>query len=147
MSDLSTSDKMKLEKIFGMGSGYVLDFSNRTFGEFILENVGIDIFLSKYDYMSGSKANRLRAFWQKEGNIIVGKLLGEILNYWKLQKDLNNQLITLSEKALFDDCILIAERLTQNKPNQNQKDSELRKKKEQDGQKEHQLNLLLNMFD
>ena len=62
MSDLSTSDKMKLEKIFGMGSGYVLDFSNRTFGEFILENVGIDIFLSKYDYMSGSKANRLGAF-------------------------------------------------------------------------------------
>ena len=37
--------------------------------------------------------------------------------------------------------------MTQNKPNQNQKDSELRKKKEQDGQKEHQLNLLLNMFD
>ncbi len=30
---------------------------------------------------SGSKANRLRAFWQKEENATVGKLMGELLNY------------------------------------------------------------------
>jgi hypothetical protein len=30
MADLSGAEKRKLEKLFGMSSGYVLDFSNRT---------------------------------------------------------------------------------------------------------------------
>jgi len=34
MSDLTSVEKLKLEKIFEMGGGYVLDFSNRTFQEF-----------------------------------------------------------------------------------------------------------------
>ena len=32
MSDLSGSERRKLEKFLGMGSGYVLNFSDRTFG-------------------------------------------------------------------------------------------------------------------
>ena len=32
-------------------------------------------------YGSGSKANRLRAFWQKEENSVVGKLMGDMLEY------------------------------------------------------------------
>ena len=47
-----------VEDIFGMGSGYVLDLSNRTFGEF-LADLGIDI---DQEFPQGSKANRLRAF-------------------------------------------------------------------------------------
>ena len=43
MSDLSSIEKLKLEKLFGMGGGYVLDFSNRTFQEFILDNIRINI--------------------------------------------------------------------------------------------------------
>ncbi len=88
MSDLSITEKMKLEKLFGMESGYVLDFSNRTFGEFLSENAGVDIYQSKYNYASGSKANRLRAFWTKEGNAVVGKLLNKLLEYWKVRKEL-----------------------------------------------------------
>ncbi len=79
MSDLSSIEKLKLEKLFEMGGGYVLDFSNRTFQEFILDNVGIDIYDSKYDYASGSKANRLRAFWSEESNYLVSKLIFESL--------------------------------------------------------------------
>ena len=37
MSDLSGSDRRKLEKLLGMGGGYVLNFSDRTFGEFFDE--------------------------------------------------------------------------------------------------------------
>jgi hypothetical protein len=81
MSDLTFNEKRKLEQCFGMKSGYVLDFSDRTFKEFVLDATGRDIFDEKYNYASGSKANRLRAFWQKEDNATVGKFLGELLTY------------------------------------------------------------------
>ena len=64
-----------------MSSGYVLDFSNRTFAEFVRDSTGRDIYDSSYDYASGSKANRLRAFWQKEANPLVGKLMSDMLDY------------------------------------------------------------------
>jgi hypothetical protein len=81
MSDLTFNEKRKFEQFLGMKSGYVLDFSDRTFKEFVLDASGRDIFDEKYRYASGSKANRLRAFWQKEDNTTVGKLMGELLNY------------------------------------------------------------------
>lgn len=43
MSDLTFIEKREFEKLFGMSSGYVLDFSNRTFEEFILETTGRNI--------------------------------------------------------------------------------------------------------
>ena len=80
MSDLTNLEKRKLEKLLGMGSGYVLNFSNKTFAEFVFDCTGLDIFDSRYNYASGSKANRLRAFWQQESNDIVGKLMREMLD-------------------------------------------------------------------
>ena len=81
MSDLTFAEKRTLEQLLGMSSGYVLDFSNRTFAEFILDSTGKDIYDSRYEYGSGSKANRLRAFWQKEDNRAVGKLMSDMLDY------------------------------------------------------------------
>jgi hypothetical protein len=81
MSDLTFVEKDKFEKLLGMASGYVLDFSDRTFGEFVSDSTGRDIFDSKYNYRSGSKANRLRSFWQKEDNAVVGKLMADMLDY------------------------------------------------------------------
>src|SRR6266511_1805143 len=81
MSNLSNLEKRSLEKLFDMGSGYVLDFSNRTFEEFVFDSTGKNIYDSKYDSGSGSKANRLRAFWRVEPNYIVGKLLEDLLAY------------------------------------------------------------------
>jgi hypothetical protein len=81
MSDLTFVEKSKFEQLLGMRSGYVLEFSNRTFAEFVLDSTGRDIYDSRYDYGSGSKANRLRAFWQKEENSVVGKLMGDMLDY------------------------------------------------------------------
>src|ERR1700733_2632086 len=79
MSDLTTLEKKKLEQFLGMSSGYVLDFSNRSFAEIIKGTSGQDIYSSRYDYGSGSKANRLRRFWQLETNAVVAKLLSEII--------------------------------------------------------------------
>ncbi len=80
MSDLTFVERRKFEQLLGMGTGYVLDFSNRTFREFVMDSTGRDIFDSRYDYASGSKANLLRAFWQKEYNALVGKLMNDLVN-------------------------------------------------------------------
>jgi len=37
------AERHNLEKFLGMSSGYVLNFSDRTFAEFVFEAVGIDI--------------------------------------------------------------------------------------------------------
>ncbi|MEG5094601.1 abortive infection family protein [Microcoleus sp. B13-B6] len=113
MSELSSIDKVKLEKMFEMEGGYVLDFSNITFREFIIDNTNIDISDGKYDYASGSKANRLKAFWAKEANYIVGKLISALLDYWKTKRLINHREISQAEQALFDDCYTIAKRLKQ----------------------------------
>jgi len=104
MSNLIGIEKVKLEKLFGMDGGYVLDFTNRTFQEFVFEHTGLDIFAAKYDYGSGSKANRLRAFWQKESNYIIGKLLLGMLEYWKANKRLRMIEINLADQALYEEC-------------------------------------------
>jgi hypothetical protein len=74
-------EKSKFEKLLGMETGYVLTFSNRSFAEFVRDSTGRDIYDERYDYASGSKANRLRAFWQKEENSVVGKLMNDMLDY------------------------------------------------------------------
>jgi hypothetical protein len=71
MADLSGAEKRKLEKLFGMSSGYVLDFSNRTFEEFVDEHTGRKIYEPVYMIGSGSKANCLRGFWAHESNYLV----------------------------------------------------------------------------
>jgi len=113
MSDLSSIEKVKVGKMFEREGGYVLDFSNITFQEFIIENTNIDISDGKYDYASGSKANRLKAFWAQEANYIVGKLISALLEYWKTKRLINYIEISQAEQALFDDCYTIAERLKQ----------------------------------
>jgi hypothetical protein len=105
MSNLSYAEKNKLEKLFGMGGGYVLDFSNRTFQEFVFDSVGRDIKDPKYARASGSKANRLRAFWEREPNHVVGKVLKDLL-----------ELCSRSDDQMFEACRRIAERLSQDAP-------------------------------
>jgi phosphatidylserine/phosphatidylglycerophosphate/cardiolipin synthase-like enzyme len=111
MSNLTSIEKTKLESFLGMSSGYILDFSNRTLKEFILENTNLDIYDTKYEYSSGSKANRLRAFWKEESNYIVGNLIETLLEYWSTQKLLQSQDISPSEQKLFDECKAISKRL------------------------------------
>ncbi len=82
MSDLSAVEKRKLERTLRMESGYVLDFSNRTFAEFFLDVANIDIYGAKYEHRGSSKANRMRAFWEKEDDPVVAKVLEQIFRDW-----------------------------------------------------------------
>jgi hypothetical protein len=104
MSNLTFLERRKFEQLLGMDTGYVLDFSNRTFAEFVLESTGCDIYDQRYNYGSGSKANRLRAFWQKEENGLVGKLMSDMLDYHNGTGDLAGI------------CRLIVTRLLQGSP-------------------------------
>jgi hypothetical protein len=103
-------EKKKLEKLFQMSSGYVLDFSNRTLAEFVAESTGRDIYDAKYYYASGSKANRLRAFWRLEPNHVVGKLLHDLLEYCRPAAG------DTAQSHLFQECERIAKRLQQSAP-------------------------------
>lgn len=74
-------DKRVLEEFFGMGSGYVLNFSDRTFGEFVHEAVDIEIHSDEYSIHGLSKAKKLRAFWEIESDYLVGRLLNALIDY------------------------------------------------------------------
>jgi hypothetical protein len=108
MSDLTSIEKLKLERLLEMGGGYVLDLSNRAFEQFVLENIGVSIYLEKYDYASGSKANRLRQFWNVEGNYIVGRLLDALLERWRFLNLLSDSDPT---PQLYTECEGIVRRL------------------------------------
>ena len=57
MADLTYIERANIEKFLGMKSGYVMDFSDRTFQEFVGEAVGLNINDEKYYYSSNSKTN------------------------------------------------------------------------------------------
>ena len=98
MSTLTFTEKRKFEALFGMSSGYVLDFSNRTFDEFVLESIGLSLFDEKYNHESGSKANRLRSFWIQESDDIVAKLLADLMQCYSLET------ASLEDQKIFYDC-------------------------------------------
>lgn len=119
MAELRQTDKLILEKQFSMGGGYVLSFSNSKLQQFIFNLLKLDIYSPKYSSYGDSKANRLRAFWDIEGNITVGKLLLEFLDFWKTEKLINNIKIEPSENELYNSSINIANRLLGKDANSN----------------------------
>lgn len=80
MSSLTEIEKRHFEELFGMRSGYVLDFSDATFSELFRSTVRVDIDDPKYG--GTSKGKRLRSFWEQEADTLVGKVLGEMLKVW-----------------------------------------------------------------
>ncbi len=84
MSSLTHIERQKLERELGMGGGYVLAFSNRTFEEFFWKVVGVRIYDSRFELGSGSKANRMRAFWDVATDAQVRLLCGGLIDGWDL---------------------------------------------------------------
>src|SRR6266516_4582683 len=82
MSSLTNLEKRLFEKVLNLPSGYVIDtsFTNQQFGDFFRDVASVDIFDTKYAKGSGSKANRLRAFWEMENDAVVGSALGGLLD-------------------------------------------------------------------
>lgn len=90
MANLSTAEKKILEKLFQMDGGYVLNFSDRTIEEFFRDDVGINIYSRKYNYGSGSKANRLRGLWLKAEDKTVGNSILKLIEYIEAQILIDN---------------------------------------------------------
>ncbi|MFA5109399.1 MAG: TIGR02391 family protein [Patescibacteria group bacterium] len=90
MAVLTTIEKQILEKLFQMNGGYVLNFTDRTMGEFFRDDIGINIYDEKYNYESGSKANRLRGLWLKAEEKIVGNSILKLVEYIENQILLGN---------------------------------------------------------
>lgn len=90
MSSLTDIDKRYLEKLLNMDGGYVLDFTDATFGEFF-ERHHIDIHGRTYQTFGTSKAKKLRAFWASEPNPQVGAVLSEMLDSYEADCDLGDR--------------------------------------------------------
>lgn len=75
MSSLNPQETAQLEKLLNMSGGYVLDFSDGTFGVFFGDAANIDIHSERYRANGASKAKKLREFWKLDEDIIVGKVL------------------------------------------------------------------------
>jgi len=103
MANLSYAEKRTLEEFLQMGGGYVCNFSNRTFREFVHDSTGLDIDSEDIGGY-GSKASRLRCFWSRQPDHVVGKLLRHLVNYHD------------SDSALKQKCGIIADRLLQSAP-------------------------------
>jgi hypothetical protein len=79
MSSLKMHDTVVFEKLFDRG-GYVLDFTDAKFATFFREH-NVDIEDHKYHKNGTSKMKRLRAFWEVEPDLLVGRVLEALLEY------------------------------------------------------------------
>ncbi|MDX2106791.1 MAG: abortive infection family protein [Candidatus Melainabacteria bacterium] len=80
---LGYADKIIVERFLGMGSGYVLNFSDRTFDDFIGSVLNIEIHSDKYSARGSSKANKLRTLFELESPHAVATLLFAFMDYVK----------------------------------------------------------------
>lgn len=80
MSCILPIEKQILEDLFGMKSGYVLDFSNRTFKEYIFDTLGIDVY-ERYAEGNLSKAKIMRRLYQDLSDQQLAALLKAFLDY------------------------------------------------------------------
>ncbi|MCY3991675.1 MAG: hypothetical protein OXF50_10670 [Caldilineaceae bacterium] len=78
MSNVTGADRVSLEVIFGMESGYVLNFSDDSFEQFF-DRYDVYIHGARYQTYGTSKANKLRAFWDQEPDELVGRVLFGLL--------------------------------------------------------------------
>lgn len=103
MASIDFIERGYFEQLFGMGSGYVLDFTNREFQEFVYEKIQIDVY-AKYPGLS--KAKILRNIIAEYDNVTVGKLLLEFMRYMQAKGA-----VTDANRETFAKCAEIGNRL------------------------------------
>ena len=90
MSDLNITEILWIQKTIERKTkdkGYVWDFTNANFKDFVKDYTGIDIYDDKYISDDGqSKMKRLKTFLQKENNTNVENLLEGLKEYGKKKK-------------------------------------------------------------
>ena len=108
MSSLTDIEKRYLEKILDMQGGYVLDYSDSTYGEFFGRHK-VNIHGRKYQTYGTSKAKKMRAFWEQESDVLVGQVLSEMLDSYEAYCELNGSKV---DTLVLDKARGIVERLT-----------------------------------
>lgn len=108
MPNLTEIERRKFEDLFGMSSGYVMRFSDRSFASFFRQDVGVDIYVDRFADNGTSKAKRLRRFWEIESRQNVGKALDELLKAWRYE---NSEQSNPGLERLYDECCQIAAKL------------------------------------
>ena len=108
MSSLTSIDKRFFEKILGMTSGYVLDFTDATFEEFFAR-YEVDIHGKKFQTYGTSKAKKMRAFWEQESDQKVATVLDELLASHETNCELNHRTL---DDGLLKKCRVIIARLS-----------------------------------
>lgn len=113
MANLKYGEKDDFEALLGMKTGYVLDFTNRQFREFVLDNASLDIDEPMIGG-NGSKAVRLRHFWNNQPAHIVGRLMKALVdrapnNDVELRKRCVSAAERLSMSAVVHDASVISE--------------------------------------
>ncbi|NTW87835.1 MAG: toll/interleukin-1 receptor domain-containing protein [Desulfobulbaceae bacterium] len=81
MASIKFREKILIEEFLEMQGGFVLNFSDRTFADFFRD---FDVEIDEALYMeghSGSKANRMRSFWERAPDQLVGEVLHELIEY------------------------------------------------------------------
>jgi len=81
MSNIRTIDMIIIDDLFDMGSGYVLNFTDRTFAQFFADELNIDIDDPTYAKNGTSKAKRLRCFLQTVDKGTVVHALNALWEY------------------------------------------------------------------
>lgn len=111
MVELTYQEKRNIEILFEMKDGFVLDFSNRSFREFIFDTVKIDINDRKFLANGESKANRLRTFLKIESDYIRGQLVESLCEYWLAQIHRGERNFYESDEYPHKECLKIVEKL------------------------------------
>ena len=114
MATLTTLEKIKLERYFGMDSGYFGNFSNNTLSKFVSETLGCEIYDEKYNLNSGSKANRVRALWSLEDDNSIALFIEKAIAYDDMEKSKANGYTGVEDESLRAECLEIAMRLRNN---------------------------------
>ncbi len=81
MVKLTHAEWRLLDDTLDMGSGYVLDFSDRTMAEFFDDQFGITIYQNRYAFNGSSKAKHMRAFIAVEDEFTVARVLRSLWDY------------------------------------------------------------------
>lgn len=88
MSSITDVEKRFFESLFRMRTGYVLDYTDATFGEFFRKH-RINIHGQPYQTYGTSKAKKMRAFWEQESDGVVSPVLDEMLDSYEADCAIN----------------------------------------------------------
>lgn len=80
---IKSIDMRLIDDLFDMGGGYVLDFSNRTFSEFFIEELGVDIDNPRFEVEGTSKAKRLRYYLRTAS---INEAVRALLAFWEYKE-------------------------------------------------------------